>query len=268
MISGHFIESQGSNIFVTQFGNGSAKKAILVLPSLFEELNLCRAIVAKQAQALAASGAVVYCLDYYGCGDSEGEIEQANTQIWQQNILDTLKWIKSKENQRVRAVDIWAIRFGALLAMKTLEHWTSSTSQATLVLWKPVLKGKQFMTQFLRLKQANSMMQGTEKVNWREKILSGETTEVAGYEITADLLSSIDNLEFPAEITDSISVHWFELAAKSITPAVAKQTSLWHQDKLHLQNFEGSTFWQIPEIFSQPELQLPTLEAFEMETAK
>ena len=66
MISGHFVESQRGKVFVTQFGDASADKAILILPSIFEELNLCRAIVAKQAQQLAANGAVVYCLDYYG----------------------------------------------------------------------------------------------------------------------------------------------------------------------------------------------------------
>lgn len=265
MISGHFIESQGGKVFVSQFGHESAKKTILILPSLFEELNLCRAIVAKQAQEMAANGAVVYCLDYFGCGDSEGEIEQANTQIWQQNVIDTLAWI---ENQGVRAVDIWAIRFGALIAMNTIEHWAKSSVEPTILMWKPVTKGKQFMTQFLRLKQANSMMQGAEKVNWREQILSGESTEVAGYEITADLLSSIDKLVFPDELPDSIKVHWLELAAKSITPAVTKQTSCWQQDKLHVQSYEGSAFWQIPEIFSQPELLQPSLAAFEMEIAK
>lgn len=265
MISGHFIDSQGGKVFVTQFGDASSDKSVLILPSLFEELNLCRAVVAKQAQKMATNGAVVYCLDYYGCGDSEGEIEQANVQIWQQNIIDTLEWIKGKG---AGTIDLWAIRFGALLAMNTLEHWAGSSVEPTILMWKPVLKGKQFMTQFLRLKQANSMMQGTEKVNWREKILSGETTEVAGYEITAELLSSIDKLAFPTEIPDSISVHWFELAAKSITPAVIKQTSTWCQDRIHLQNFEGSAFWAIPEIFSQPELQSPSLVAFDREIIK
>ncbi len=259
MISGHFIESNGAQIFITQFGDVSAQKAILVLPSIFEEMNLCRAIVAKQAHLLSQHDYCVYCLDYFGCGDSQGETAQADAKTWKQNIIDTLEWIKAKDYQRI---DMWGVRLGALLAMQTLEHWVDDSASTTLLLWKPVTKGKQFMTQFLRLKQANSMMQGSEKINWRESILAGESTEVAGYQIAADLLSSLDDMTFPSEVPEPLHIHWFELASKSISPAVHKQTSSWPQNNLHLRHFEGSAFWQIPEIFAQPELLEPSLLAF------
>lgn len=259
MVSGHFVDTAGGRLFVTQYGDATAGRSILLLPSLFEELNLCRAIAAKQAYEFTKQGYVVYCLDYFGCGDSEGEIHQANVIIWQQNIVDIINWITQRS---AGPIDLWGIRFGSLMLMSHLEIITKITPIEQILLWKPVLKGKQFMTQFLRLKQANAMMQGTDKVNWRELILSGTNTEVAGYELSADLLSSIDALEMPSDIPANIDIHWLELSAKSVTPAITKQISDWPQDNLQVSCHECSAFWQIPEIFSQPGLIAPSIEAF------
>lgn len=262
MIKGHFVATRSGALFVVQFGQANPDKSILLLPSIFEEMNLSRAVLAKQAQYLADSGYCVYCLDYFGSGDSEGEIEQAEVNIWLQNITDAAAWLNSAG---VNSLRLWGMRFGGLLATLALQDVTKILSVSQMILWKPVNKGKQFMTQFLRLKQANSMMQGSEKVNWRETILSGNNTDVAGYEISAQLLASIDSLEMPlsfsAPVAEHLSISWFELAAKSITPVVSKQTESWSQDKLTVSCFEGSAFWQIPEIFEQSFLHQPMLSA-------
>jgi exosortase A-associated hydrolase 2 len=260
MVLGHFIPSQNQTLFVAQFGQANPQKTILLLPSIFEEMNLCRAIVAKQAQFLAKQEYCVYALDYAGCGDSQGEINQVNADQWSRNVLDTVDWLKQGGAQ---SVTLWGVRFGGLLALSAADAVNVLLPLKQILLWKPVTKGKQFMTQFLRLKQANSMMQGQSKVNWREVILAGEETEVAGYPINADLLSSLDKLEMPKQLSLTVPIVWFELAAKRVSPAVQMQTKLWPQQSLHIQFFEGSAFWQIPEIFAQTALHQPTFDALE-----
>ncbi|GAB2689332.1 alpha/beta fold hydrolase [Aliiglaciecola aliphaticivorans] len=262
MIKGYFLPCAKGNLFVSQYGQTNSQKTILLLPSIFEELNLSRAILTKQALFLAKQGYCVYALDYLGTGDSEQDIEQVNVAIWRDNIVTTVKWLQSKD---IQSITLWGVRFGGLMALTTLQSIESVLPVEQILLWKPVMKGKQFMTQFLRLKQANSMMQGEQKVNWRERILSGTNVEVAGYEITADLLSSIDSLEVSKALALTCPLTWFELASASIPPAVSIQTKEWDQQLLKTACFEGSAFWQIPEIFEQSQLHLPTLNALQGE---
>ena len=40
MLKGHFIPCQAGKVFVCQFGEQNTGKAILLLPSFFEEMNL------------------------------------------------------------------------------------------------------------------------------------------------------------------------------------------------------------------------------------
>ena len=261
MIQGHFIESAQRKLFITQYGQSNSQKNVLLLPSIFEEMNLCRAILAKQAFYLNQQGYCVYALDYAGTGDSEGEIEEFTAQHWQQNVLDTVSWLSA---QGVSSIDLWGVRFGALLAMQSVQSIQELLSVNSILLWKPVTKGKQFMTQFLRLKQANSMMQGQEKVNWREHILEGNETEVAGYPINAELLNSVDELEMPKQLAFEVPICWMELSAAKPTPAIGMQNKLWPVDQYQLACYEGSAFWQIPEIFVQPDLLEPTLSALEV----
>lgn len=254
MIQGHFVPSQAGNVFITQYSASSqpSAKTVLLLPSIFEEMNLCRAVLAKQAQFLNQHGVDVYCLDYFGCGDSQGEIIDANAEIWQQNIVDTVGWLKQNG---VSSLSLWGMRFGALLGTQSLIAIQQILPVEQMIWWKPVVKGQQFMTQFLRLKQASSMMQGEQKIKWREHILEGNVTEVAGYEISANLLSSIDKLLIPAQRPDKVlpilDVSWFELSANKVTPVIQKIVDGWEGSQISVNCFEGSAFWQIPEIFEQ-----------------
>lgn len=248
MIAGHFISSPKGKIFVTQTGDLPAKTAILCLPPLFEELNLSRAVMAKQAHYFATNGLPCFVLDYLGTGDSEGELQQFTPEDWLQNVIDIGQWILSQD---VEELIIWGVRFGGLLAL----HYQQSLHQALPIkrqlLWKPILKGKSYMNQFIRLKQANSMMTGdAPKTNWRQQIADGNATEIAGYEITSKLLTSLDSLEPLAEQLPCSRISWMELAATKLTPVISKFTADWPDDLITIHCLENPAFWQIPEIFA------------------
>lgn len=271
MIQGHFVPSAAGKVFVTEYSavSNPAEHTVLLLPSIFEEMNLSRAVLAKQAQFLNSQGITVYCLDYFGCGDSEGEIVDANVDIWQQNIIDTVQWLKQKGKGRLT---LWGVRFGALMGANALLEINRILPVEEFIWWKPVLKGKQFMTQFLRLKQAASMMQGEQKIKWREHIMNGNVTEIAGYEISADLLDSIDKLVIPTSKPDSLAldfkVNWLELSASKVTPVIQKMADGWGEESMSVECFEGSAFWQIPEIFEQTFLHEPMLQAIQQRMTK
>lgn len=247
MLSGHFVDSAQGKVFVSQHGNTESSTAILCLPPLFEELNLSRAIMAKQAQYFAEHNYPCYIMDYAGTGDSEGEIDQMETADWVQNVLDVGSWLQERG---VTEIILWGVRFGALLAMANQTRFHQALPVSKQLFWKPVLKGKMMMSQFIRLKQANSMMQkDEEKVNWRQHILDGNTTEIAGYPITNALLTSLEGL-LPEELhAPGSSVAWVELGATKVTPAITKVIGEWPEQSIDIVCLESSAFWQIPEIF-------------------
>ncbi|MFC6669027.1 hypothetical protein [Marinobacterium aestuariivivens] len=87
---GCFIAGRQGRLYLATFGNSAAAQAVLFLPAFAEEMNLSRAVVARQARMLAECGYFVVLLDYFGTGDSEGKSMQplypagstTSTQLW------------------------------------------------------------------------------------------------------------------------------------------------------------------------------------------
>ena len=260
-VSGHFIPSCRGKVFLTVTGDLQSGPAVLCLPPLFEELNLSRAVTGKQAQYFAAHGLPTCVLDYYGTGDSEGNIDDADAQVWLGDIIAAGGWLRE---QGVQDIILWGIRFGGLMLL----HFQNALHEALPVqrqlLWKPVTGGKLYMSQFLRLKQASTMLRGNgEKVNWRQRIADGEVVEVAGYPLHESLVSAIEALGMPADLLPLTHVSWLELGAASITPGVQRVVHSWPASRYHLQIQESPLFWQTPETFTVPDLYPQSLALLE-----
>lgn len=257
MLLGHFINSPQGRIFITQFGEIAGDTAILCLPSITEEMNLARAVVAKQAQCFAKANLPCFILDYYGTGDSEGDFEQANSDIWLENILAAGEFI---QQQGISKIILWGVRIGALLILNHQEKLHQKLPISQQLLWKPVINGKLFVAQFLRIKQANVMMNNPsanineEKVNWREHIIADNEVEVAGYLLTKTMLQSLELLQVSDDFQPLSTLHWFELSAKELTPSTKKLTGKWKTDIASIHCLDCPPFWQVPEVFSLPEL--------------
>lgn len=251
-ISGHFIASSRGRVFLTVTGQLQSGRAILCLPPLFEEMNLSRAVIAKQAQYFAAHGLPTCVLDYYGTGDSEGNVDEATAQVWLEDIIAAGNWLRQ---QGAQELVLWGVRFGGLILL----HFQNALHDALPVnrqlLWKPVTGGKLYISQFLRLKQASTILHGNnDKVNWRQRIADGNNVEVAGYPLNEPLVSSIEALEVAAGLAPLTQLGWMELGASTITPGVQRVTSSWPASDYRLDALESPQFWQTPETFTVPAL--------------
>ncbi|WP_199610393.1 alpha/beta hydrolase family protein [Flocculibacter collagenilyticus] len=255
MLQGHFLPSIHGNLFVTQIGDISADQdtAILCLPSIVEELNLARAVVAKQAHYFAANQIPCFILDYFGTGDSAGEFEEATCDIWLDNIIETAQWLMAEHN--VKKIILWGIRFGGLLMFAHQQKLHDILPITHQLVWKPITNGKQFAGQFIRIKQSNAMMNNTgEKINWRNQVLAGEHVEIAGYQLTANMLNSIEALKVDQTLTLGSPLAWLDLATEELGPAVARYQDSWQTQHATFNTLKTGPFWQVPEIFDEPEL--------------
>lgn len=166
----------------------SAAPPILILPSLFEELNRGRAIAARLARQLAGAGRTVHLIDGFGTGDSDGTLREVDPAWWRADLnafcADTLAGAR---------IDVLALRAGALL-LSDQPRAIPQGQYRHLVLFQPVLDGRSFLTQFLRTRVAAARFDGREETveGLRDQACQSGWIEVAGYELGASLIAGLD----------------------------------------------------------------------------
>ena len=184
-------------------------------------------MVALLAQTLRARGTATLLIDPFGTGDSEGDLEKATWELWKDDFRAAHAWLRL---QGVTEIVLWGHRLGALLATE-LAHEFDDVQR--LLLWSPVPAGDRFLTQFLRLRAAASLMRGEQESTkqLREILQKQGTLAVAGCVISEELAASIEGIKL-IDTTPPASVHteWFDVeASASAQPRVAttKVVSAW-----------------------------------------
>lgn len=256
---GHFIAGGQGRLYLAAFGDCSAEHAVLFLPPFAEEMNLSRAVVARQARMLTEAGYFVVLLDYFGTGDSEGEFDEARVPGWLNDIEATLVWIGQKQRS---SVTLWGLRLGGLLAAHYVDD-RGAEAVDRLLLWKPVINGHQLMNQFFRLKQMSEMMQGRgdDQINWYRRCLEGETVEVAGYPMSSGLVSQISALSMqPSTWMEKVRVIWIEAASEKVPLTASRLHAQWPGDRLTIEACTGVPFWQVPDTYDADSLTILTLK--------
>lgn len=230
---------------------------ILFAPPFGEEMNRCRAMVAMQARDFARHGIGTLVVDPYGTGDSAGEFADAGWEGWRDDLGSGLAWLRSHGNG-CRA--LWGVRLGAIMAA---EMAARDPSIDHLLLWQPVLNGKTFFTQFLRIRIAAELDQadGVKSTDeLRQQSAAGECVEVSGYRVGPDLARALDDVKMP-DVASMLSVRttWLE-TLPSADAVVPRATTKAVEDlraagaSVDFGSVVGPPFWQVHEREIAPDL--------------
>ncbi|PTQ79149.1 exosortase A-associated hydrolase 2 [Nitrosospira multiformis] len=224
-------------------------------------MNKSRRMAAMQARAFATQGFGVLQIDLFGCGDSSGEFRDARWEIWKHDLEAAKNWL---ENRVRTPIGLWGLRLGALLALNFARDVDCALDR--IILWQPVISGQSFLTQFLRLRLANEMLtvsastpelSGTNAM--RALLRKGNNLEVAGYELSHELASAIDDLNATELTIMGVPIHWFEIATSgsdSMNPVGAKVVAAWKREGVNLDTrvVACPPFWATQEISECPDL--------------
>lgn len=229
--------------------------AILYVHPFGEEMNMSRRMATLQSRNFADEGYGVLQVDLFGCGDSDGELRDADWDIWMQDLMTATGWLRAHVSP---AVTLWGLRLGATLVLDAMRSGDVKASQC--ILWQPVITGKTFMTQFLRLSLAADMLaERRGKQNPREALACGEIVEVGGYELPPALVAAIDGMNFSGLSDCATPLHWFELVPndQTLVPAARRNIALaWaaRNVDLRLHAVTGPAFWAAKEVAECPGL--------------
>jgi exosortase A-associated hydrolase 2 len=241
---------------------------VLHVPAFAEEMNKSRRMTAMAARDMAASGFGVLQVDLLGCGDSCGDFGDATWDAWIEDLLAAFAWLRMRSDTPVW---LWSLRAGALLASAVLPRLADP---ASMLLWQPVVSGKQHLTQFLRLKLAADALalgqDGAGTRALRERLASGQPIEVGGYRLAPALADGLERAEFPPSDARMRSVAWLEVRASpagDLSPAARSCLAGLESRgiRIHARSIHGPGFWQTVEIEECPDLVAATTAALECE---
>ncbi len=253
-----FIAGSAGRLLMTCFEPpAGTHRWLLFVPPFAEEANKSRRMMARLGHALAAQGMGLALLDLYGTGDSAGDFGDARLEIWQDDIVRACRWLAAEK--RCRELSLGGLRLGVPLALSALARLDSV---ARLLLWQPVVKGQQHVSQFLRLRQVAAVMGGGKESlkDMQEALAGGQSLEVAGYELHPALATAIAELDLTALAPSSdVPVHWLELtrnAEKPVVPASAAVIAGWQRagGNLNVRGVAGDPFWAVQELVDAPAL--------------
>jgi hypothetical protein len=160
-----------------------------------------------------------------------------------------------------------AVRLGCALAAQAAAGGSIGPLVRT-VLWQPIFDGGRFLTQFLRLRTAASLMEDRKETvaELRERLMQGAVLEVAGYGVGGPLACDLDAVAAP----DTLPVHlgdaaWMEMTrgAGGELPLPSAQLidrSRYAGLSLRSALFVGEPFWASTEIVSNTKMIDATVE--------
>lgn len=221
-----FMGEEGARFFTTQFACAAPRAHIVFFPAFCEEMNRCRSLVATQARRFAAAGYACTLVDFYGTGDSEGELCDATLATWYANVDRVVGTLKAELDV---PLVFWGMRLGGLLALDYAAR--SELPVQDIILWQPVNGAKVYITQMLRQRVASLMVrelppETTKEI--RQRLEDGEQVEIAGYVVSGPLIRDIEAIDL-ASIAKPCTgrVYWLEhVTEEGKEPGVASQRAV------------------------------------------
>lgn len=264
-ISARFLDGVKGRILVTaRRPSKPGGHAVLIVPPFADEMNKTRKMFTDVSQDLAKRGIATVLPDLYGTGDSEGEFCDADWDIWKGDLAQAAGW-SAAEGWPVQA--LLCVRLGCALGAETARISLHGIRQT--VFWQPVLDGPRFLTQFLRLRVAATLMDEDRRESvseLRDRLRQGETLEVAGYELAPQLAKQIDEVHLEPAVGPYLgNLSWMEVIREAVDlPAPSRDAVVRARQSvgaISVHTVVGQPFWSTTEIVRIPELVSRTVDA-------
>lgn len=256
-----FLEGASGRLFAVHHRpiDGVCRRgSVLVVPAFNEEMNRCRSMLTLQAQALARLGFGTLVLDLAGTGESDGHYGEARWDGWVDDVRRARDWLDGADGGGCAA--LLGVRLGVPLALDAL----AGTAACPLAAWQPVSDGRNYFTQFLRMRIAANMdrtdIPKDTTAGMRARLAEGASVEVAGYEVAPVLATAIESLNLATRVPQAgIPVAWFEKKTgedAALPPASTQVVNAWRTSGVEVAVgvFDGPAFWALHDRHAAPDL--------------
>jgi exosortase A-associated hydrolase 2 len=189
------IESHGQTLYgMVYMPSGTPGGSVVLCYPLFEERKSAGRLMVNMARTLCADGFAVLTFDYRGCGDSAGEFSDFSIPHWLADIATAIDFLRQRSP--ATPLGLLGLRLGASLALQTAANRSDIDF---VVLWEPILNGREHLEQELRKKLVKEMMTFGKGRDSRSALLKalgdGDEIDFDGYPITPELYQDLRSLD-------------------------------------------------------------------------
>ncbi len=166
--------------------------AVLVCPPMGHEYIAAHRPLQQLAVRLSRAGLHVLRFDFYGCGDSAGDLEEATLTQWLDDVSTALQELRDTTGSR--RLGIVGLRLGG--AVGALAAAAAARAGATdihaCVLWEPVVSGRAYVEE-LHAAQRDWVRRTFPRP--RPETLDWPVPEVLGFPLTTGLQSDLGRID-------------------------------------------------------------------------
>jgi len=146
--------SQGRRLYATVHipPRSPGETGIVFCAPFGEEKKASIRVFADTERALAQAGFSSLLFDYFGTGDSDGNLPETDADAWIGNTIDAAAALREKAG--CARIAFLGLRFGALIAAKTAEQIPAES----LLLWQPVTDATAYLEAELKRKLVREML--------------------------------------------------------------------------------------------------------------
>lgn len=173
----------------------SPRGGIVLCPALGAEADQSVRVLVHFARAAQAAGWDVFRFDYRGCGDSEGEFEDATLGAWLDDLQGAVEFFRRRA--ALDTVGLVGLRLGGTLAVlagrdKTPVDW--------LCLWEPLIFPQRFVDELLHMQLLSYNLWAARPLRDRRALLAlhDRTVELLGYCWSKEVMTKLQQLDVPS----------------------------------------------------------------------
>jgi len=181
----------------------SARAGLVFCHPFAEERKSAYRAMVSAARAFVDAGIAVLRFDYRGCGESEGEFEDATVSTRLADIERAMELLKQEAG--LDRVGLLGLRLGALFAAQVAEK---RGDLPMLVLWEPATNGKSYFMADLRKKLIKEMMTAGKGSVKREEVIESlkdpaTIIDFDGYSVSGQMYGELE----PIDLLEQLGRH-------------------------------------------------------------
>jgi len=160
---------------------------VVICQPMGHEYIYCHRALRQLANRLAEVGFPVLRFDFYGSGDSYGDLEDAELSQWQRDVSSAIAELQFRTS--VTRICLIGVRLGASLSLIAAAQEDGIDS---LVLWDPIVRGESYLEE-LRLLQKEALRRRP-----KSSLRKATEDEVIGFPLSNVLRAEIHRLNLLA----------------------------------------------------------------------
>lgn len=202
-----FFENEGAKLFgFLHFPRSEShtsrfreRRGVVFCHPFAEERNISHRVTTDFARFLSREGYRVLRFDYRGCGDSEGEFQEATLNTRLSDIGRAIDMLQ--QHLGTNHVTLFGLRLGATLAAL---YAAVSPQIESLILWEPIIDVGAYFDQFLRMQVMAENMREGEVRSGRQHLLKslheGKSVDILGYVLSPKSFDEFKRVNVALEI--------------------------------------------------------------------